>query len=104
MKTFELGGGESAVVRSVEWCPNKSLSLLAIAIDSDVFLVNPGVGDKLVVKKTDTLLKDELDQGDYKAGDKVSNAVTWEPVDELKWAEGIRVVIRHFKRIHQASL
>lgn len=79
------------------------MCLLAVAAESDLFLINPGVGDKLVVKKTDALLQDGVEQGDYKANEKVANAVTWEPVatDDSKWAKGTRIIIRHFKRIHQ---
>lgn len=54
MKTVPAGG----VVRSVAWCPNQSLSLVAVAADRKCLLINPGLGDNLVVEKTDTLLQE----------------------------------------------
>jgi ribosome biogenesis protein ERB1 len=44
------------IVRSVAWCPNAKLSLIAIACGQRVLLLNPKVGDKLLVKKTDDIL------------------------------------------------
>ncbi|ODM96933.1 Ribosome biogenesis protein BOP1 [Orchesella cincta] len=99
MKTFEFG----CVIRWVEWCPNKSLSLLAVAADSDVMLINPGVGDKLIIEKTDLLLSETPDQGDYHPSERVKGAVQWEPVDEEKWSKGIRILIRHFKNVNQVT-
>lgn len=58
MRTMNVGG----VVRSIEWCPNKALSLVAVAADRKLLLINPGLGDILVVKKTDSLLKETLEQ------------------------------------------
>lgn len=53
MKTVPCGG----VVRSVAWCPNQNLSLIAVAADKKVLLINPGVGDRLITSKTDELLE-----------------------------------------------
>lgn len=58
VKTFEVGG----VVRSVAWCPNSALSLVAVAADRKLLLINPSVGDFLVVGKTDTLLDEPPEQ------------------------------------------
>lgn len=66
MRTINVGG----VVRSIDWCPNKALSLVAVAADRKLLLINPGLGDILVVKKTDSLLKDTVEQpftGKYRA-------------------------------------
>lgn len=54
MRTIDVGG----TVRSVCWCPNPALSLVAVAADRKLLLINPGVGDNLVVAKTDALLKE----------------------------------------------
>jgi len=97
MKTFEFGG----VVRSVEWCPNKSLALVAVAVDSDLYVINPDVGDRLIIKKTDSLLAEAPQQGEYRPSERVNASVQWEPVDPEKWDKGIRIIIRHFKTIHQ---
>jgi len=52
MKTIPVGG----VVRSVEWNPNKALSMIAVVADRKLLVINPGVGDHLVVSKTDSIL------------------------------------------------
>ena len=38
---------------SVAWCPNTSLSVIAVAFDKQVVLLNTGLGDKLIVDQTD---------------------------------------------------
>jgi hypothetical protein len=58
VRTIPVGG----VVRSVSWCPNQALSLIAVAADRKVLLVNPGVGDHLVCSKTDSLLDEAPEQ------------------------------------------
>ena len=60
VRTIPVGG----IVRSVSWCPNQALSLIAVAADRKVLLVNPGVGDHLVCSKTDSLL-DEAPKQDF---------------------------------------
>lgn len=61
MKTFVMEG----VVRCVAWCPNASLALLAAAVDRNVHLLAPGVGDRLVQARTDELLKEAPQSSDY---------------------------------------
>ena len=58
LRTIPVGG----VVRSVSWCPNQALALIAVAADRKVLLVNPGVGDHLVCSKTDALLDEPPEQ------------------------------------------
>lgn len=43
-------------MRSVEWNPNKALSLIAVVADRKLLIINPGVGDHLVISKTDSIL------------------------------------------------
>lgn len=52
LRTIPVGG----VVRSVEWNPNKALSLIAVVADRKLLIINPGVGDQLIVSKTDSIL------------------------------------------------
>jgi len=52
MRTIPVGG----IVRSVEWNPNKALSMIAVVADRKLLVINPGVGDHLVVSKTDSIL------------------------------------------------
>ena len=61
VKTFEVDG----TVRCVTWCPNSAISLIAAAVDQYVYLINPGVGDRLIQAKTDEILKQSPDQAEY---------------------------------------
>ena len=45
LKTFVVG--KKQIIKSVSWCPNKALSLLAVAMENYVLLINAGVGDKV---------------------------------------------------------
>lgn len=72
MRTIHVGG----VVRSVCWCPNQALSLVAVAADRKLLLINPGVGDNLVVAKTDVLLRELPEDSSISTSYKSLNAVT----------------------------
>lgn len=52
IKTIDTGD----IVRSVAWCPNGKISLIAVASGQRLILLNPKVGDKMLVKKTDEIL------------------------------------------------
>jgi len=52
LRTIPVGG----IVRSIEWNPNKALSLVAVVADRKLLIINPGVGDHLIVSKTDSIL------------------------------------------------
>lgn len=52
IKTIDTGD----IVRSVAWCPNAKISLIAVATGQRLILLNPKVGDKMLVKKTDEIL------------------------------------------------
>lgn len=99
MKTIPCGG----VVRSVSWCPNLALSLILVAADRKVFLINPGLGDTLVVSKTDTLLEDPPQQ--EAVAERISAVVQWEQpeLSSEEYKNGIRIVINHFKEVTQVS-
>jgi len=91
-------------VRWVEWCPNKALSLLAVAYNSEVVLLNPGVGDKLIIDKTDNLLAEAPENQENVIAERVAGVAQWEPVDIEKWDSGIRILIRHYKTVTQVCL
>jgi ribosome biogenesis protein ERB1 len=74
-KTFVFG---KTVITSVAWCPNTSLSLLAVAFENKVVLVNIGLGDKLIVEQTDELLSEAPEDNDYTPPERIKAAVTWE--------------------------
>lgn len=98
LRTIPVGG----VVRSVSWCPNQALALIAVAADRKVLLINPGVGDHLVCSKTDALL-DEPPEQDVIVPERVKTAIQWEQVPEDIWKNGIRVIINHFKEVRQVT-
>lgn len=54
LKTIPCGG----IVRSVSWCPSQAISLILVAADKKILIINPGVGDTLITSKTDTLLEE----------------------------------------------
>jgi ribosome biogenesis protein ERB1 len=76
---------------------------VAVAVDSEVVLINPGVGDKLIVDKTDTLLVEAPEESKFMTNERTTGAATWELVDSEKWDNGIRIMIRHFKPVRQVS-
>lgn len=39
------------------WCPNEAISLIAVAADKKVLLINPGVGNHLITTRTDEILQ-----------------------------------------------
>ncbi|XP_043276869.1 ribosome biogenesis protein BOP1 homolog [Venturia canescens] len=98
VKTVPCGG----VIRSVAWCPNEAISLIAVAADKKVLLVNPGVGDHLVTTKTDQLLE-IIPQSEVIVSERVKTAIQWEQADSEYWEKGIRVVLNHFKMVKQVT-
>ena len=41
------------------WCPNGALSLLAVAVEDRLILINTNVGDKLIIEQTSDLVLGE---------------------------------------------
>ncbi|KAJ8670300.1 hypothetical protein QAD02_001559 [Eretmocerus hayati] len=102
VKVVDCGG----VIRSVAWCPNQNLPLIAVAADHKVFLINPGVGDHLILSKADKLLE-IIPQSDTIVPERVKSVVQWEQQTEVdnpeNWKMGIRVVLSHFKTVKQVT-
>ncbi|KAG7203143.1 hypothetical protein KM043_010263 [Ampulex compressa] len=98
VKTVPCGG----VIRCVAWCPNQAISLIAVAADRKVLLINPGVGDHLITSKTDRLLE-IIPQSDIMVNERVKSAVQWEQADDEHWPKGIRVILNHFKTVKQVT-
>lgn len=90
------------VVRCVAWCPNAKLSIIAVASGNRLLLINPKVGDKMLVKKTDDLLA-EAPQIDALESERIKTAVQWSTADATEQEKGVRVVITHFKPIRQVT-
>lgn len=96
LKTWDLGG----VVKCVAWCPNSALSLVAVAVDTKVHLINTGLGDKLVNSRTEELLSEEPDNAGYVAPSRVSQAVKWSSGGPDA-PTGTLVTVDHFKPVKQ---
>ncbi|XP_064552174.1 ribosome biogenesis protein BOP1 homolog [Drosophila montana] len=90
------------VVRCVAWCPNAKLSIIAVATGSRLLLINPKVGDKLLIKKTDDLLA-ESPSLDVIDNERIKAAVQWSNAEPEEQEKGVRVVITHFKPIRQVT-
>ncbi|KYM83997.1 Ribosome biogenesis protein BOP1 like protein [Atta colombica] len=98
LKTVPCGG----VIRSVVWRPNQAMSLIAVAADKKVLLINPGVGDNLITSKTDQLLE-IIPQSEIIVSDRVQSAVQWEQVKGDHWNNGVRIILNHFKTVKQVT-
>ncbi|XP_073812684.1 ribosome biogenesis protein BOP1 homolog [Musca autumnalis] len=90
------------VVRCVAWCPNPKLAIIAVASGNRLLLINPKVGDKMLVKKTDDLLA-EAPQIDTLESDRIKTAVQWATAEPAEQEKGVRLVITHFKPIRQVT-
>jgi len=99
VKTFEVNG----TVRCVTWCPNSAISLIAAAVDQYVYLLNPGVGDRLIQAKTDEILKQSPDQAEYMIPARVRAVLSWDEPDKAQWAKGFRLILTHFKQVKQVT-
>uniref|UniRef100_A0A1Q3EXB7 Ribosome biogenesis protein BOP1 homolog n=1 Tax=Culex tarsalis TaxID=7177 RepID=A0A1Q3EXB7_CULTA len=98
IKTIPTGD----VVRSVAWCPNVKISLIAVASGKRTLLINPHVGDSLISKKTDDLLA-EAPKHEVVDNERISTAVQWVEVAEEEHKAGFRIVINHFREIKQVT-
>ncbi|XP_015126558.1 ribosome biogenesis protein BOP1 homolog [Diachasma alloeum] len=98
VKVIPCGG----IIRCVAWCPNEAVSLIAVAADKKVLLVNPGVGDHLVTSKTDKLMG-IIPESDVIVSERVKTAVQWEQAEGELWGTGVRVVMNHFKIVKQVT-
>lgn len=98
IKTIETGD----IVRSVAWCPNAKISLIAIASGQKLILLNPKVGDKMLTKKTDDVLT-EAPKSDQLENERIKSAVQWAVSEGDEYEKGHRIVITHFKPIKQVT-
>ncbi|XP_053684898.1 ribosome biogenesis protein BOP1 homolog [Sabethes cyaneus] len=90
------------IVRSVAWCPNSKISLIAVATGKRLLLINSKVGDSLIVKKTDDLLV-EAPKSEVVDNERITTAVQWVEVSEDERKAGVRIVIDHFKEVKQVT-
>ncbi|XP_036809352.1 ribosome biogenesis protein bop1 isoform X1 [Oncorhynchus mykiss] len=92
MKTLEVGGA----VKSVVWNPNPAVCLVAVCFESTVLLLNPGLGDRLVVSSTDQLITSYEPPEEDK-----EQAVTWALSEGPEHDNGHRLTLTHPKAVKQ---
>ncbi|CAL4106084.1 unnamed protein product, partial [Meganyctiphanes norvegica] len=99
LRSFEIG----AAVKCVSWNPNPKLFLLAVVADCNVIFLSPEsyLMDKSVVAQTNSIFKEEPDQGDYIVPERVAAAVKWVKPTPEEWAQGYRIKMEHFKMVKQ---
>ncbi|EZA58909.1 hypothetical protein DMN91_010615 [Ooceraea biroi] len=98
LKTITCGG----IVKNVAWCPNEAVSLIAVAADKKVLLINPGVENEVVISKTDELLK-IIPESDKTVDSRVLHAVQWQQAEGEHWSNGIRIILNHFQAVKQVT-
>nr|XP_046217638.1 ribosome biogenesis protein bop1-like isoform X3 [Oncorhynchus gorbuscha] len=92
MKTLEVGGA----VKSVAWNPNPAVCLVAVCFERTVLLLNPSLGDRLVVSSTDQLITAYEPPEEDK-----EQAVTWALSEGLEHNKGHRLTLTHPKAVKQ---
>lgn len=90
------------VVRSVAWCPNSKISMIAVASGQRLLFINPEVGDHLIVKRTDEILA-VVPKKDLIESDRITTAVQWVEPEADEYKLGVRIVINHFKAVKQVT-
>uniref|UniRef100_H2Z1B3 Ribosome biogenesis protein BOP1 homolog n=1 Tax=Ciona savignyi TaxID=51511 RepID=H2Z1B3_CIOSA len=87
----EVSLGKNQPIKCLAWCPNPSVCLLAIAVESTVVILNPYIGDRLVATATDNLLQsfeEEEEGGEEK---------------RPEFRDGQRLVITHPKVVSKVT-
>ncbi|KAJ3264447.1 Ribosome biogenesis protein erb1 [Chytriomyces hyalinus] len=79
-------------VQDVKWNPNSEFSILAIAVENDVFLVNPGVSSKEVDEVTDEVFANIW-------GKESPSKIDWKKPSAAASALGHRVILNFSKNV-----
>lgn len=101
LKTFKF----EHPVKGVAWCPNQSICLVAVAVEKIVHVINPGVGDKLVLSNTDTVLSSLPEETSPSEGAKFT-AANWEvasPTSKEYSSKGLRLSVVHRHTVSQVT-
>ncbi|NXE70886.1 BOP1 protein, partial [Calcarius ornatus] len=93
-----LGTFPHSQIPRFPWNPNPSVCLVAVAVDEQVLLVNPGLGDRLLVAATDQL----LDSWEAPEEERVQPA-RWVPAGPEERSKGIRLLVQHGKPVMQVT-
>ncbi|XP_036137207.1 ribosome biogenesis protein BOP1 [Molossus molossus] len=94
MRTVSVGG----VVKSVSWNPHPTICLVAVAVEDTVLLLNPALGDRLVVGSTDQML------GTFIPPEEPAlQPARWLEASEEERQQGLRLRICHGKPVAQVT-
>lgn len=96
LKTMKVNG----TPKSIAWNPNPAISLVLIAMDHTLMIINPGLGDKVIVSNTDTMLQ-TFELTESEPGKKLP--IDWTVCDGDDYDEGCRFKLSHPKEITQVS-
>ncbi|XP_062935802.1 ribosome biogenesis protein BOP1 isoform X2 [Cynocephalus volans] len=94
MRTVPVGG----VVRSIAWNPSPTLCLVAAAVEDSVLLLNPALGDRLVVGSTDQMLS-----AFTLPEEPTLQPARWLEASEEERQAGLRLRICHSKPVMQVT-
>ncbi|XP_028819182.1 ribosome biogenesis protein bop1 isoform X1 [Denticeps clupeoides] len=94
MKTVDVGGA----VKSVAWNPNPSICLVAVAFNESVVLLNPALGDRLVVSATDQLVSSYEEPEEAR-----EQPVQWAAPAGKEHDAGHRLHLAHPKAVRQVT-
>ncbi|XP_033753788.1 ribosome biogenesis protein bop1-like [Pecten maximus] len=89
------------VVKSLVWNPNPTINLVAAAVSHSVYLINPGLVDKLVVNNTDSMLESFKPGED--AGTSKKPPVNWIESEGEDYEAGYRLKLSHPKELNQVT-
>lgn len=76
--------------------------MIAVASGQRLILLNPKVGDKMLIKKTDEILI-EAPKIDGLDNERIKTAVQWATAEGDEYESGYRIIITHFKSIKQVT-
>lgn len=79
------------------WCPNKAISVVAIAFGTTVWLVNPGLGADQICTGTDEILTRKAVAEDSRG------VVTWDSPSNDQRSVGVRFELKHPKPVNQIA-
>lgn len=88
MKVIEVDG----VARKVAWSPNAACTLVAVCVDKTLLILNPNLGDRLVVTNTDNLLESVEEHADE---EEKKSETEWMICKGKDVDKGFRIKITH---------
>ncbi|XP_052060080.1 ribosome biogenesis protein bop1-like [Mytilus californianus] len=95
MKTLKVSG----TPRCIAWNPNPAICLCLVAVDQNLLVLNPGLGDKVLISNTDSMIQNV--ETTESAGK--SPPLNWTVCEDEQYDEGYRFILSHPKEITHVS-